>query len=45
MRQLICSHQCPQTIACISVSQNLKKNIEKNNEKEKKRKTMNNLGP
>jgi hypothetical protein len=40
----MCSHQCPQTIACLPFSQNLKKNIEKNSGKDKQTKTMNNLG-
>jgi len=36
MGELMCFHQCPQTIACLSFSQNLKIYIEKNSGKEKK---------
>jgi hypothetical protein len=45
MGELMCSHQCLQSIACLPFSKNLRKYSEKNSEKEKKTKTMNNLGP
>jgi hypothetical protein len=45
MGELMCFYQCPQTIACLRFSQNLKKNILKNNGKENQTKTINNLGP